>query len=114
MPAEIMEISAGTQFLNNPKMSVRAFGDVVSTCWALEMHDVPLAGCGQALKTALRDGGLAVNFCLVRNPSLAAQATLVALLASKQTIMQLYAVSPSLLITLMRAACTFRPVQSCV
>ena len=90
-----MEISAGTQFLDNSKMLLRAFGGVVCTCWALDLHDVPLVCCWQTIKAALQADGLVVRFCQVRqtHPFLAARATLIALLANKQTIMQRYAMS---------------------
>jgi hypothetical protein len=112
--AGYVEIAPGTQFLDNSKMLLRAFGKALVTCWALDLYEEPLSSCWQSIKCEVQVAPLIVRFSQVcqEHPFLAARATLIALLANKQTIRQLYTMAPAQLITLMRSASEFHPVKS--
>lgn len=110
----VVNISQGSQWLDNSKVLLRAFGSCLVSCVPLGVTDTPLAKVWQALKQLSSCRPLCVCFTgvLQVHPFLLARPVLLQLLANRSTVRDLYHYTESQIIGLMRAAMHFTPVKS--
>lgn len=88
----VVNVSKGSQWLDNSKILLRAFGDSRVTCVPLGVSDTPLRQVWQDLKGLSAHRALCVCFTDVSqvHPFLLAKPTLIGLLANRSTVRDLY------------------------